>query len=124
MIALNAKQAQERLDKAIASREVMPIHALYNRVSIEHDIPIAVAEAITRNAGMCASLTSFLEDQEQARSVLMTFTNMWVRLAEPLHIPQERMVRAVLATLTGIREIDEQLVKLNDKVSREAKACA
>ena len=123
---MNRMLADEAISKAVEKGEVMPPHTLYNRVSIENDIPISVAEAMARSAGICSALMSTMDEKEQRYAVGVTYVQMWVSLASPLNLPEERMRRAVNATLEGVVEMNKQLEALALKVQNQAekKACA
>ena len=78
----------------------------YNLISIEHDIPLEVAEAMLQCCVVFAGQITDPSTSPVDRQLLKDgFLSMWLKMAGPLRIPQERMLRAVKATITAGGEL-------------------
>lgn len=109
--------------------EIPNAESFYNRISIEHEIPLAVAEAMVRFAGVftCQMIQS-RADTSAMSGLTNTYGAMWMGMAKHLNIPEPRMVSALKdaidASLTIAKKSQEALARFAQRQSKEAAVAA
>lgn len=121
---LTSEQIRVLLDKAIAEGTVTPVHALYNRVSLDCEIPLAVAEAMARSAGIYQMVMAEQKEERMRRNVAANWATLWLKLSDQLSVPAPRLERAITQIIDGIMAINKQVGELQKKVEGEKTACA
>ena len=121
---ITPQEAQALAEKGLESGEITPVHAVYNSVSIEHDIPIAIAEAMARSAGVYNLAMLGTSHDEERKNIAYSFAHLWLSIAENLNVPRPRMESAIKATINGVLGITAQCQKMVRKHEEGEKQCA
>lgn len=99
-------------EEAIAKGELPKANAIYNRVSIEADIPLDVAKSMARCAGAFQLLAMRMDTDEERNAIISGFEEVWLDLSGPLHIPRERLAVAMKLTFKELIETTRRAMKL------------
>ena len=89
-------------EQCALAKKVPSVQSLYNRISIEHDIPLSVAEAMVRFAGIFViQMIQSKNDERELYGLSGLFASMWIGMAGALNVPEERMKSAVRDAING-----------------------
>lgn len=118
------KLSRDETDKLLREHGVPGAETYYNRLSIEHDLPLKVAEAMFRSAGVFNMQMLQSKSFSERMEIAATFSHIWKALAEPLRIPEERMVKAIKATIEGVIDLTKQADRVIDAMLKDADKAA
>lgn len=116
MLALS----RDETDKLLRAKGVPGIETYYNRLSIEHDIPLGVAEAMVRCAGVFNIQMLGTHNLTERMAIASTYSAIWKNLAAPLGMPEEKMIACIKAAIQSAIDVTDRADKAVDEMLKEA----
>lgn len=112
--------SQDKTKAVLRSKGVPGIETYYNRLSIEHDIPLSVAEPMVRCAGIFNIHMMHARDLPERMAIASTFAEIWKSLAKPLGMTEEKMTKCIEAAIESAIDITQRADKAIDELLKDA----
>ena len=116
MLSMTQDQTKELLN----SKGVPGIESYYNRLSIEHDVPLGVAEAMVRCAGVFNIQMLGAHNLTERMAIAATYGEIWKNLAEPLGMTEEKMAGCIKAAIESAIDVTQRADEALDELLKEA----